>query len=57
MDYSVETLAQIGFNAYGDKVGWLNYEGEVMPTWETLEEPTREAWVTAAEAIVRARGD
>lgn len=55
-------LAQAGYTAYGDAVGWKNYRalksapgievGEPMPTWLELPEAIRVAWRAATDAIV-----
>lgn len=53
----IETLAQIGYNAYGDAVNWKSHTGKGMPTWEELAvsgKAQRDAWITAADAIIRA---
>jgi hypothetical protein len=49
-DYFLE-LAKIGYQAYGDKAEWKNYQGNPMPTWDALPENIKTYWVAAAQAI------
>lgn len=50
-DDRAEELAQAGYEAYGDQVGWVTYRGRTMPSWGALPQPQHDAWVTAARAI------
>jgi len=45
---------EVGYQAYGDSVGWKNYLGRPMPTWAELPEAIQVAWNRAAYAIVDA---
>jgi hypothetical protein len=45
-----EMAGQEAYRAYGDVVGWQNYQGLPMPSWENLTPKIREAWVAAAAA-------
>lgn len=49
-------LAKIGYQAYGDKAEWKNYQGLPMPTWEALPENIKSYWVEAATAISQHAG-
>jgi hypothetical protein len=44
-------LAIIGYNAYGDKAEWKNYQGLAMTTWSDLPANIKTYWVCAAQAI------
>jgi len=46
-----DELAQKGYEAYGNSVGWKNYLGLPMPTWEALPAPIQGAWRDAAAAM------
>lgn len=47
-----ETLARLGYEAYAEETGGLNYQGLPMPTWEELSgKPQGAAWRRAAAAI------
>ena len=48
----MKTLAQIAYEAYGDTVGWVNYQGLPMPKWNDLPEIIKDAWLAAAKAVV-----
>ncbi|MEV5819316.1 hypothetical protein AB0L22_09085 [Micromonospora haikouensis] len=50
MTDSVE-LAQVAYQAYGEAVGFKNYLGDPMPTWDDLGDTIQQAWTGAAEAI------
>lgn len=47
------TLAQVMYEAYGEKAEWKAFGGTPMPTWAQLQENSPqivERWVAAAEA-------
>lgn len=46
-------IAKAGYNDYGEYVGWKNYAGLPMPTWDTLPEKIQGAWKAAAKKILR----
>lgn len=46
-------IAKSGYNDYGEYVGWKNYAGLPMPTWDTLPEKIQGAWKAAAKRILR----
>lgn len=48
---NIAEIAEFGYNAYGDFVGWKNYAGLPMPKWAELPEKIRHAWTEAACAI------
>lgn len=48
---TVDELGQKGYSAYGDSVGWKNYLGLPMPTWEALPVAIQQAWRDAASAM------
>ena len=41
-------LAQVLYEAYGDKANWKNYAGLPMPTWNDLPDNIKSYW----EAVV-----
>lgn len=46
------------YQAYGESVGWVNFQGDPMPRWDDLPPPIKQGWVCAAEAVLRQfRGD
>ncbi len=47
-------LAEIGYNAYGEKAGWKTYDFKPMPTWEKLGVIVQERWCAATDAITDA---
>lgn len=44
-------LARIGYDAYGDRAEWKNYEGKPMPQWDELPQHIRDKWRSAAKAM------
>jgi hypothetical protein len=44
-------LGRVGYEAYGDKAGWKNYEGKPMPKWDEVPQHIRDKWAAAAKAI------
>jgi hypothetical protein len=44
-------LAKEGYQAYGDKAQWKNYQGLPMPVWDNLPENIKSYWVAAAKTI------
>jgi len=44
-------LGEIGYNAYGDRAKWRNYEGKPMPKWDEVPQHIRDKWAVAARAI------
>lgn len=42
---------KVGYEAYGEQVGWKAYNGEAMPQWEQLPQRIQDAWHAAASAI------
>lgn len=49
---SLETyLARLGYEAYGNKANWKNYQGNPMPIWEDLPDNIKEYWKANAMAI------
>lgn len=50
-DEQAERLAQAGYEAYGEQVGWANHRGRTMPAWGLLAQPQHDAWLSAARAI------
>lgn len=47
-------LAKINYDAYGDQVGWLNFQGKPMPTWEELPDSIKLGWLAGALAVRKA---
>jgi hypothetical protein len=47
-----EYLAQIAYQAYGDKAGWKAFHGDPMPTWQSLPPHIQERWIAAMDAII-----
>lgn len=45
-----ELAAQEAYRAYGEVVGWRNYQDLPMPAWEGLTPAIREAWAAAVTA-------
>jgi hypothetical protein len=46
------SLGQQAYEAYGDEVGWMNYEGKTMPAWIYLPNKIKNGWHAAAARIV-----
>jgi len=46
-------LGQAAYQAYGEQVGWRNFTGGRMPSWENLPVSTQQGWEQAALAVVR----
>lgn len=42
--------AQAAYSAYGDSVGWVNFQGEKMPPFSALSLKQQAAWYAAARA-------
>ena len=47
-----ETMGKIAFEAYVEAVGGKNYDGKLIPKWENLATPIRQAWHQAAWAVM-----
>jgi hypothetical protein len=45
------TLGQRAYEAYGDAVGWRNYEDKPMPAWIYLTDKVRDGWTAAAAKV------
>jgi hypothetical protein len=43
--------AHLAYNVYGDSVGWKNYQGLRMPTWDELPRRIRASWCLTTEAL------
>lgn len=48
------TAGEVGYLAYGESTGNLNFQGGEMPAWADLPERIRAAWEAAAEAVIEA---
>lgn len=46
------TIAQTAYDAYGNSVGWNNYQGLPMPSWDALPEKIQSAWIAATQTAV-----
>lgn len=44
-------LAIAAYQAYGEEVGWKNWQGQPMPLWDELPAHIKEAWLKASEAV------
>jgi hypothetical protein len=44
-------LAITAYQAYGESVGWKNYQGLPMPRWDDLPPTIKQAWLDAADAV------
>ena len=51
-DELLEQLAETGFIAYGNAVGWIAVSGEQMPMWHQVAGRIRHAWKAATAKIV-----
>jgi hypothetical protein len=49
-----KTAGRIAYEAYGNVTGHKNFQGSDMPSWDDLPAIIREAWETAAEAVIDA---
>lgn len=48
---TIEELAKIGYDAYGNEAEWKSFDGKPMPKWEDLPQHIRHRWKVAAGAI------
>ncbi len=48
----MKEAAHIAYDAYGDFVGWQNYQGKPMPRWHELPDKIRDAWRAAIGAVL-----
>lgn len=46
-------LGKIAYLAYGDSVGWKNYQGLPMPQWDQLSVAIQGGWIAAAVKIAK----
>lgn len=46
-------LGRVGYNAYGEAVGWKTHDDKPMPHWDALGD-VQKRWEAAAHAIVHA---
>lgn len=46
-------LGRSQYEVYGASVGWKNFQGNPMPTWEALPDTIRSAWAAVARASER----
>lgn len=44
-------LAEAAYNAYGDEVEWVAHTGKPMPSWRSLPDHTRTAWVASVRRV------
>lgn len=51
-DQAVEALAAKAYRAYGDRVTWRTHDGKVMPRWDWLATPQRDAWRAAVSSVL-----
>jgi hypothetical protein len=49
--------AQIAYEAYAEHQGWKNYQGQPIPTWDSVRQDIKEAWDVAARAVLEAYAD
>lgn len=47
---------EIAYRAYGDAVGWTNWQGKPMPPWLELPPAIRDGWDAAAQAVLDRAG-
>lgn len=47
----MKTLAQIGYEAYGDDADWKSWDGRPMPRWSELRADIKRKWGMSAEAM------
>lgn len=47
------SLGQAAYKAYGDQVGWKNFRGDPMPSWDDLTYEIQDGWISAALAVAR----
>ena len=45
-------LAQLAYEEYGDEMGWINYAGKPMPSWDNLPDKQKNGWIRATAKIV-----
>jgi hypothetical protein len=46
-----DTLARVAYEAYGESVGWKDFQGTEMPKFDDLPEKIKQAWIAAADAV------
>lgn len=56
MNPEQKTPGQTGFEAYSATTNWLTYDGKPIPPWVNLNDRVRNAWETAAKAILEKHG-
>lgn len=53
LEYPKEEVAEVAFNAYGDKANWKTFDGREMPKWGAVGDDVQQRWVAAIEAVVK----
>ncbi|GEM_PF-3452032 len=53
-DTTWKAIAPIAYNAYGSVVGFKNYQGHPMPSFDQLPETIKQAWEVAARTVAEA---
>jgi hypothetical protein len=43
---------KLAYEAYGTQVEWKSYHGEPLPTWQMLPADIKNAWESAADAVI-----
>jgi hypothetical protein len=51
--HPLETIAMLGYRAYGATTGYKNYQGLDMPEWSQLPPGIKGAWINATDEIIK----
>ncbi len=51
-ELDVEKLAEVAFNAYGDRASWRTWDDKRMPYWSEVGNEVQERWVAAVAAVI-----
>ncbi len=57
VEHTLDALARMAYNAYGESTGWRNFQGNPMPAFDALGQSIQDAWVAAATAVLDADDD
>lgn len=50
-DATWRAIAPVAYNAYGSVVGFKNFQGQPMPSFDQLPETIKQAWERAARTV------
>jgi len=53
-EINMDGFGALGYEAYARSTGGKTWDGKDMPKWEDLPQRIKDAWMAAADAVMRA---